>query len=59
MPEARPQAKCTKIMKFGRAVFELCEWTDRQTNTQTGILTTILHNPEPYRVEVITVSMYN
>jgi len=28
-----------KLVKFGRVVFELCEWTDRQTD----ILITILH----------------
>jgi len=39
------------LMKFGRVVFELCEWTDkrtgRQTNKQTdvGLLITTLCAP--------------
>jgi len=29
--EPRPQATCTKLVKFGRVVLELCELTDKQT----------------------------
>ena len=32
-------------MKFGRTVFELCVWTDTQTDAQTDRLITILRNP--------------
>jgi len=32
----------TKLTKFGGAVFELCEWTDRQTDRQTDILITMV-----------------
>jgi len=27
----------TNLAKFGRVVFEIYEWTDRQTNRQTDI----------------------
>ena len=34
-----------KLVKFGHAVFELCERTDRQTNKKTIILIIILCTP--------------
>jgi len=44
--EPWPQAICTKnLVKFGHAVFELCEWTDTQTDTQINILISKLGNP--------------
>jgi len=34
--ETRTQATCTKnLVKFGSAVFKICERTDRQTDKQT------------------------
>ena len=33
------------LVKFGSAVFELCEETDTHTNTQKDLLIIILHNP--------------
>jgi len=38
MTEPRPWAASTKLLKFCRAVFELCEWrqTDRQTDRPTN-----------------------
>ena len=46
--ELRIEVTCTNnLVKFGRAVFELCERTDRQIDVQTNkhILITILCNP--------------
>jgi len=41
--EPRPQAtNITNSVKLGRAAFELCERTDRQTHRQTNIQTDIL-----------------
>ena len=35
--EPRPQAACVKkLVKFGRAIFELCEQTHRHTDRQTN-----------------------
>jgi len=33
------------LVQFGRVVFELCEWTERQTGKQTGKLIAVLHTP--------------
>jgi len=33
------------LVMFGHVVFELCVWTDKQTNKQTDILITILRTP--------------
>jgi len=43
MTKLWPRTTCTKnyLVKFSRAVFKLCEWTDRQTD----ILITILCTP--------------
>jgi len=38
--EPRPQATCTRKLKIGLAVFELCERTDRQTDILITILRT-------------------
>ena len=46
--EPQPQATSIKnLVKFSCTVFELCEWTDRQTHRQTNILITILWTPPP------------
>ena len=38
--EQRPQAACTKyLVNFGPAVSEICEWTDRQTDSVNLFLT--------------------
>jgi len=46
-----PQATYTKnLVKFGRAVFELCEWTEKETDAQTNRHSH--HNAlQPYRGE--------
>ena len=40
--EPQPQLTRTEIfIKFGRVVFEICEWTDRQTDRQTDMFITV------------------
>jgi len=43
--EPQSPATCTKMVKFGHTVFELCERIDWETDRQTDILITILCNP--------------
>jgi len=41
LEEDEPQATCiNNLLKFGHAVFELCKWTDRQTDILITILCT-------------------
>jgi len=52
--EPRPQVTCTEnLVKFGRVVFEICEQTDRQTDT----LITILRNPTEAEVTNVRLAM--
>ena len=57
--ETVPWALCTKMLKFSRVVFEICEWRDRQTNKQTDILITILHNPPGSDVNIQTTHRHS
>jgi len=40
------------MVQFRRAVFEICERAERQTNRQTDTLIAILHNPVGDEVNV-------
>ena len=56
--ELRPQVTLTeKLVKFGRVVYEVCKWTDKQTDTQarTYTLITILRSPTGDKIIMIYI----
>jgi len=51
--EPQPQLTRTEIfIKFGRVVFEICEWTDRQTDRQTCSLQYFYTGTKIFMIEI-------